>query len=365
MIGDEYYIKKQKIQGMIKIPINSRILTAPVLIPNTPDCTYNQGEPVLSEEKVRQLATSFNKYGIIDYEHQFNRKNTDGYHKQVGSVIDSWLIPEEETIKGLDGVTRKYPKGTWFLSTRITDPETIKRFDTGEIKGFSSTTVNKNFADSVATKSKTLIKDIKDPVVMTVSVTSSPCVGGAKFCKLAYKHKSINEKDNMENETVFKKIGNFFLSLQDEEEASADKSEEKVEETQEPEPQQEPEKQPEEEKEEVEESAEKADDTTKDNNKPQNDDTKSNDTVSSDDFKALQDRVSALEKQVQTLLDKSSGDSTDDSKNGDSQSQQKTANKSKQLDVPDINSTHSGSISSTNAVYKAMGRTRFGRIKQQ
>lgn len=345
--------------------INSRILTAPVLIPNTPDCTYNQGEPVLSEEKVKQLATSFNDYGIIDYEHQFNRKNMVGYHKQVGSVIDSWLIPEEETIKGLDGVTRTYPKGTWFLSTRITDPEVIKEFDTGKIKGFSSTTVNKTFADSVATKSKTLIKDIKNPVVMTVSVTASPCVGGAKFCKVAYKHEPINEVNNMENDKLFKKIGNFFLNLNEEgEEVTADKSEEKTEEQKEQEqkPEEEKTNEPEEKKEEVpEETANKADDTTSEDKTQDN---KDNGSVSSDDFKALQDRVSALEKQVQTLLNKSSNNSKDNTQKEDNQSQ-KTANKSKQLDVPDINSTHSGSISSTNAVYKAMGRTRFGRIKQQ
>ena len=344
--------------------INSRILTAPVLIPNTPDCTYNQGEPVLSEEKVKQLATSFNKYGIIDYEHQFNKKNTLGYKKQVGSVIDSWLIPEEETIKGLDGVPRTYPKGTWFLSTRITDPKVIKEFDTGKIKGFSSTTVNKTFADNVATKSKTLIKDIKNPVVMTVSVTASPCVYGAKFCKVAYKHEPINEVNNMENDKLFKKIGNFFLNLNEEgEEVTADKSEEKTEEQKEQE--QKPEEkteEPEEKKEEVpEETANKADDTTSEDKTQDN---KDNDSVSSDDFKALQDRVNALEKQVQTLLDKSSNNSKDNPQKEDNQSQ-KTANKSKQLDVPDINSTHSGSISSTNAVYKAMGRTRFGRIKQQ
>lgn len=351
---------------MTRIPtnINSRILTAPVLIPNTPDCTYNQGEPVLSEDKVRKLATSFNNYGIIDYEHQFNKKDTEGYQKQVGSVIDSWLIPEEETIKGLDGVTRTYPKGTWFLSTRITDPKVIKEFDTGKIKGFSSTTVSKTFADNVATKSKTLIKDIKNPVVMTVSVTASPCVYGAKFCKVAYKHEPINEVNNMENDKLFKKIGNFFLNLNEEgEEVTADKSEEKTEEQKEQE--QKPEEkteEPEEKKEEVpEETANKADDTTSEDKTQDN---KDNGSVSKEDFKALQDRVNALEKQVQTLIDKSSNNSKDNTQKEDNQSQ-KTANKSKQLDVPDINSTHSGSISSTNAVYKAMGRTRFGRIKQQ
>lgn len=349
---------------MTRIPtnINSRILTAPVLIPKTPDCTYNQGEPVLSEDKVRKLATSFNNYGIIDYEHQFNKKNTEGYQKQVGSVIDSWLIPEEETIKGLDGVTRTYPKGTWFLSTRITDPNVIKEFDTGKIKGFSSTTVNKQFADNVATKSKTLIKDIKNPVVMTVSVTASPCVGGAKFCKVAYKHEQINEKDNMENETVFKKIGNFFLNLT-EEEVTANKSEEPEEKEEVKEQEQKPENTEENKKGVEEETANKADDTTKEDNPQDNSqDNQDNGSVSKEDFTALQDRVSALEKQIQTLLDKSSNNS-DNTQKEDNQNN-KTANKSKQLDVPDINSTHSGSISSTNAVYKAMGRTKYGRIKQ-
>jgi hypothetical protein len=346
----------------IPININSRILTAPVLIPNTPDCTYNQGEPVLSEDKVRKLATSFNNYGIIDYEHQFNKKDTEGYQKQVGSVIDSWLIPEEETIKGLDGVTRTYPKGTWFLSTRITDPKVIKEFDTGKIKGFSSTTVNKQFADNVATKSKTLIKDIKNPVVMTVSVTASPCVGGAKFCKVAYKHEQINEKDNMENETVFKKIGNFFLNLT-EEEVAANKSEEPEEKEEVKEQEQKPENTEENKKGVEEETANKADDTTKkDNPQDNSQDNQDNGSVSKEDFTALQDRVSALEKQIQTLLDKSSN-SSDNTQKEDNQNN-KTANKSKQLDVPDINSTHSGSISSTNAVYKAMGRTKYGRIKQ-
>lgn len=253
---------------------------------------------------------------------------------------------------GLDGVERIYPRGTWFLSTRITDPSVIREFDSGKIRGFSSTTANKTFADNnIATKNKTLIKDIVDPVVMTVSVTSSPCVGGSKFCKLAYKtHKITDENDIMENnnENVFKKIGNFFLSLNDED-VTANKSTEDVDPVEQKEVEQEATANKSTEKVVV---AEKADNTTINDAPTKDDDKKEDDYITKDEYTALLNRVASLEQAFKEIQDKTKDEGTDDKQD----EQQGTANKSKQLDVPDINQTANKSISTTNVVLKTMGR---------
>lgn len=122
--------------------MKSRILTAPVLLPDTPDCDIANGEPVLSAKKVKQLQTSYKHYQIVDLEHDFTKTL-----KQRGSVLNSWLTETPVSVKTEDGNTITYPRGTWFLTTRITDPEAIKLYDSGKLTGYSLTTLDKTSAN--------------------------------------------------------------------------------------------------------------------------------------------------------------------------------------------------------------------------
>lgn len=113
--------------------------------------------------------------------------------------MESYLLPAPASIKGIDGKTRQYPKGTWIVTAEITDEQTIAETRNGVFTGFSATTIPKEVADNVSFKSSQglLIKDIPNPVGFAVSLVEKPCVHSAKFCKL--KH-SQNEESNMNEE---------------------------------------------------------------------------------------------------------------------------------------------------------------------
>ena len=159
-----------------------------------PDCDYGRGEEPLSEEKIKHLAHTFLKYGVIEKRHESLQT-----HQKVGHVVESYLLPAPASIKGIDGKTRQYPKGTWIVTAEITDEQTIAETRNGVFTGFSATTIPKEVADNVSFKSSQglLIKDIPNPVGFAVSLVEKPCVHSAKFCKL--KH-SQNEESNMNEE---------------------------------------------------------------------------------------------------------------------------------------------------------------------
>jgi hypothetical protein len=61
--------------------IEKREITAPVLIPNTPDCDFDKGEKLLSIQEIEDFSHKYmEKYRIRDKEHDFlvrklNKKN--------------------------------------------------------------------------------------------------------------------------------------------------------------------------------------------------------------------------------------------------------------------------------------------------
>ena len=57
--------------------------------------------------------------------------------------MESYLLPAPASIKGIDGKTRQYPKGTWIVTAEITDEQTIAETRKGVFKGFSATTIPK------------------------------------------------------------------------------------------------------------------------------------------------------------------------------------------------------------------------------
>ena len=224
------------------------IITAPVLIPYTPDCEYQYGEEVLPPEKIEQLANSFNQYKIIDLQHEFTKRLINK-QKPIprGKLLKSYITQEKLYLKGLDGFVREYPPGTWIITVKITDPEAIRLYNNGELTGVSITVKEKDHADTIiefldnhdipylpehiveAEKGfykkpkRILMKDVINPVAFTVSLVKSPCVYDAKFCKnscVIVNQDKLKEKKILNlKEKIKKEINSFIDGLDVEEES--------------------------------------------------------------------------------------------------------------------------------------------------
>lgn len=213
----------------------------PVFIPELPDCEYNYGEKPLTAEQISQFARDYEEWLIVDLEHEFL------YTGQViGTVIESHVTTEPVTVKFIDGTPREYPAGTWFVTLKITNQDVIQGIHDEHYTGGSATTIERDDADKLrkilnvpiaaSTKSKIKripISEIKDPVVITISIVHSPCVPLAKFCSLKNNNKDvstmteeINEEMNTQIEEETKgfitRIGEIFGSVKAEKTEEAD-----------------------------------------------------------------------------------------------------------------------------------------------
>ena len=172
-------------------------LTAPVLIPYAKDCDYKNGETPLNPEQITAFKESYDKYGFVDHEHGLTR---DG--RKIGEPSESIILDQDTTFTLYDGTTRSYPVGTWMLTTHITDDEAISEAMKGYYTGYSPSILPRASADKylaalkagkgndcacknqVSSMGNSLIKDVPDPVVLSVSLTRQPCLHESKFCEL-------------------------------------------------------------------------------------------------------------------------------------------------------------------------------------
>ena len=167
---------------------NQFLFTAPVMIPNKPDCDYNRGEEPFTEEEIRFFKESFEDYQIIDKNHQVFKDL--GSAKSIGDPVDSFILNEETTYQLVNGGTETYPAGTWMLTSDVTDPTTQQEIDDGILTGYSLSVhredVGRLIKKYMAAKSSAgqLIHDIPNPNAITVSIVKKPCQDGSKQCKL-------------------------------------------------------------------------------------------------------------------------------------------------------------------------------------
>ena len=191
------------------------IIPAPVLIPQYCDCEFRIGEEPLTAEKIRKLAKEYDDYKIVDIEHTYFTN-----HNTVGTPIKSEILTKPTPLTLLDGSVKIYPAGTWVVYLKVTCPKTIQRILNGELRGVSATTVERTVAEklllNMSTKSqiqRILIKEIKDPVIVTISLTKNPCVYDAKFCKI----QEMGDKMTNENleEQIDKETTSFSNNLKD------------------------------------------------------------------------------------------------------------------------------------------------------
>ena len=183
------------------------LLTAPVLIPHARDCDYHNGETPLTESQVKAFKESYERYGFVDHEHGLTK---DG--RKIGTPHKSIILDHDTTFTTIDGTETMYPTGTWLLTTHITDDEAISEANKGYYTGYSPSILPRESADKylaalkagkedecacknqISSMGNSLIKDVPDPVVLSVSLTRQPCLHESKFCTL--------ESDNMEQEEM-------------------------------------------------------------------------------------------------------------------------------------------------------------------
>jgi hypothetical protein len=186
----------------------SILLTAPVLIPYAKDCDYENGETPLNESQIKAFKESYDKYGFVDHEHGLTK---DG--RKIGEPSQSIILDHDTTFTTIDGTETMYPTGTWLLTTHITDDEAISEANKGYYTGYSPSILPRSSADKylaalkagkedecacknqISSMGNSLIKDVPDPVVLSVSLTKQPCLHESKFCELS---------DNMEEELSLK-----------------------------------------------------------------------------------------------------------------------------------------------------------------
>ena len=223
------YIKKahKSITGFRKLMLMKTIktltdgtilLTAPVMIPGAHDCDWVNGEPPLTSEQIREFAKTYEQYGFIDHEHGLTR---DG--KRIGVPVNSFLLTEDTTMTTMDGSLKSYPRGSWFVTSQLTDKAAIETALSGGYTGYSASVFTKSRADEylealksepdtpmpcsckdVSSSGNSLIKDVPDPVVLSVSLVKSPCLHDSKFCEV--------NGDIMENQEDVKSLKSKVLS---------------------------------------------------------------------------------------------------------------------------------------------------------
>ena len=213
------YIKQQE--------DGSLLLTAPVLIPFAKDCDFKNGEEPLTREQVRAFKESYDKYGFVDHEHGLTK---DG--RKIGQPSKSIILDHDTTFTIYDGSTKTYPEGTWMLTTQLTDEEAISEALEGYYTGYSPSILPRSSADKylaalkagkedecscknqVSSMGNSLIKDVPDPVVLSVSLTRQPCLHESQFCEL----------DNMEEDISLKSKILTAMGMSEEAEVVALKS---------------------------------------------------------------------------------------------------------------------------------------------
>jgi hypothetical protein len=201
-------------------------LTAPVLNPDAKDCDYNNGELPLSASQIQAFKEAYDKYGFVDHEHGLTR---DG--RKIGEPSTSIILDQDTTFTLYDGTSKTYPTGTWLLTTHITDEEAISEAMKGYYTGYSPSILPKANADkylealkankecackNVSSMGNSLIKDIPDPVVLSVSLTKQPCLHESKFCEI--------NGETMEEEVALKSKILKAIGMSDEAEVLALKS---------------------------------------------------------------------------------------------------------------------------------------------
>ncbi len=203
-----------------------RIITAPVAIPDCPDCDFQRGEKVLTQPEIEDMAHNYMKYRKVDKLHDFFYTN-----KEVGYPVENWLLREPMTVKNIHNEEIKYPQGTWMASLKVTDDETWALVKAGQLNGNSATYLSKETVEKInaASKGRVLIKDLNEPVPYTISLVPEPCVHDAIFTSIKMRTNAV-----VDDKSIVEKARDLLNNLLDgdepmtKDENKSEKSEEYV-----------------------------------------------------------------------------------------------------------------------------------------
>ncbi len=181
---------------------NSIVVTAPVLIPQTPDCDYLRGEKLFTEEEILTQKEEFDSYAFVDTFHTIRDENSADKTAITGKPVKSYILTEDTELIWVDGSVHEYPKGTWMLSSEITDPLAIQQVENGTLNGWSPSIFPRDQAEKIKAALKAsaggLVKDISDPVTAVVSLVPKPCQQKNRLCKTNI-NGEIMSKDNTQS----------------------------------------------------------------------------------------------------------------------------------------------------------------------
>ena len=189
------------------------------MIPGAKDCDYENGEEPLTRQQIREFAKSYEKYQFIDHEHGLTKDGT-----KIGEPVNSFLLTEDTTMTTMDGSMKSYPRGSWFVTSHITHPRAVELALGGGYTGYSASVFTRSRADEylealksepstpmpcsckdVSSSGNSLIRDVPDPVVLSVSLVKSPCLHDSRFCE-------VNKGEIMENQEDVKSLKSKVLS---------------------------------------------------------------------------------------------------------------------------------------------------------
>lgn len=113
--------KMRTVGYFTKIDVVKMLVTGPALVPNVVD---SQGDFELKEE-IEKAAHGF----------MSEHRGIDDMHKVfegIGTPVESHMLRESEWVGN-----KRFDAGTWMLTVKVTNEDTWKRVESGELKGFS------------------------------------------------------------------------------------------------------------------------------------------------------------------------------------------------------------------------------------
>lgn len=176
--------------------------------------------------EIKKAASEFLEGSRIDVQHNY---------KGHATVVQSHVTDTQTFFKG-----KPYPKGTWFITAKVTDPEIQQAIEDGLLTGFSvGAYPEKEFKDSLrgVTKKfvcKSMFVDVGEGewFALAVSIVDIPFYPEMVFEVLSeedYIHKSLNHKCEVgkmveaENSNIYDLVRDMFQTIVKKKELEEDK----------------------------------------------------------------------------------------------------------------------------------------------
>lgn len=201
-------------------------VTGPILLPNTPDCDYANGEQPLSPEKIDELLQSFTSYKYIDYNHDFTDEDSTYYLETVAELVRVFKTDKPVTFTDLSDTEITVPSGTAWATVDITNKNVEEEVDNKTIVAYSVSVAEQEDAQTIqkeykqhkqnithkdntlrdiherVSKKRTNISDLAEPHLFSISLVKFPCVYKAMFCKDSVQKISTAEKSEKETKPM-------------------------------------------------------------------------------------------------------------------------------------------------------------------